>query len=855
MLGDTIPEKDQEEQVEFIKETQILPNDSDLFMISSKPITHSDTLKNTHSKTIPSLNQLEKKMISKSNKIANVLYADNTKSKQKKNIKKPVNNDSDVTFVTSKSIHGQKNSISIDSLTNDMSAVRIGKSIALPKQTASRNPFYFEPSSKKTPSSPFPSSKSTNSHTSHGKLPFDYTAKLPEKSIYKDSRAKELLQSVPIRKNNFHSSFISKPAATVFTGTEQVPLDVVQNLIDSVANPANDNDLQVEIPKGLQVTLKPHQINGLNWLVSREVGLTKGGILADDMGLGKTFQMIALIASQIPKSGPKTTLIIVPLALIDQWKQEILSKGLKNTQILVFHGPKRQELASIDTFERMDIVITTYNVIAKEYIPSKKGEGSSEQTSALFLTDWHRIILDEAHAIKNHTSKCANACFELNSSMRWCITGTPIQNSIDELYSYFKFLRFKYYSQKDIFRLRISGPIDKKKGDMNKAILELKSIFESLLLRRTKTQMIDGNAVITLPKCHIKLETLTFSDHERIVYDNLSTKLKSKIEKELEIQQANMEGFNSSKLNMMAFRLLLRSKQCCNHLSLVGIDLIGNENDKLEEVDSIENKKNLLVEVDDSQYSKLSKCNTDNDTIDDLANLISNMDIKPDNDSDIITNKCICCGKEIKHDEYRLTKCRDCQQVKELKSIIYSTKIDRMLEIIRENQKDGQKTIVFSQWTSMLDVVQVALKDERMNFVRYDGKMNIQQRDDCLSKFRKDSKCDVLLASLMCTSVGLNLTVASRIILLDLWWNPSIEDQAIGRVYRMGQKNEVIVTRLVIEDTIEQTILEIQETKRNLVQTTLTKNESDAKAGISTNDILNAFGISLSHIQKEKSKN
>ncbi|KAJ2994654.1 hypothetical protein HDV02_001393 [Globomyces sp. JEL0801] len=698
-----------------------------------------------------------------------------------------------------------------------MSAVRIGKSIALPKQTA-------------------------YSHTSHGKLPFDYTAKLPEKTIDKDSRAKELLKSVPIRKNNFHSSFISKPAATVFTGTEQVPLDVVQNLIDSVANPANDNDLQVEIPKGLQVTLKPHQINGLNWLVSREVGLTKGGYGYI------TFQMIALIASQIPKSGPKTTLIIVPLALIDQWKQEILSKGLKNTQILVFHGPKRQELASIDTFERMDIVITTYNVIAKEYIPSKKGEGSSEQTSALFLTDWHH----EAHAIKNHTSKCANACFELNSSMRWCITGTPIQNSIDELYN--------------IFRLRISGPIDKKKGDMNKAILELKSIFESLLLRRTKTQMIDGNAVITLPKCHIKLETLTFSDHERIVYDNLSTKLKSKIEKELEIQQANMEGFNSSKLNMMAFRLLLRSKQwyflsiilisSCNHLSLVGIDLIGNENDKLEEVDSIENKKNLLVEVDDdSQHSKLSKCNTDNDTIDDLANLISNMDIKPDNDSDIITNKCISCGKEIKHDEYRLTKCRDCQKVKELKSIIYSTKIDRMLEIIRENQKDGQKTIVFSQWTSMLDVVQVALKDELMNFVRYDGKMNIQQRDDCLSKFRKDSKCDVLLASLMCTSVGLNLTVASRIILLDLWWNPSIEDQAIGRVYRMGQKNEVIVTRLVIEDTIEQTILEIQETKRNLVQTTLTKNESDAKAGISTNDILNAFGISLSHIQKEKSKN
>lgn len=169
--------------------------------------------------------------------------------------------------------------------------------------------------------------------------------------------------------------------------------------------------------------------------------------MADEMGLGKTIQLIALIMARESRDEHTSNLIIVPLALIDQWKDEIAAKGSNSIRVLVYHGPKaRRQAFNLASY---DVVITTYQIIVKEWVDIKAkdaDEAAEMQTSSIFTTQWFRVILDEAHTIKNKSTKISRACAALNAEHRWCLTGTLIHNDIDDLYAIFRFLCVKAYS-------------------------------------------------------------------------------------------------------------------------------------------------------------------------------------------------------------------------------------------------------------------------------------------------------------------------------------------------------------------------------------------------------------------------
>jgi len=214
---------------------------------------------------------------------------------------------------------------------------------------------------------------------------------------------------------------------------------------------------------GMKVKLLPHQVDGVAWMIEKETGahnkrgkLPKGGILADDMGLGKTVQSIALILSNPrpdndlkPSAVSMSTLIVAPLALIKQWEAEINTKVSEShsLKVLVHHGPNRTE--SAHKLMKFDVVITTYQVVASEHANS----------TACFGVHWYRTILDEAHTIKNRNAKMTKACYDIQSHYRWCLTGTPMQNNVNELQSLIKFLRIQPYAELSSWNDSITGPI------------------------------------------------------------------------------------------------------------------------------------------------------------------------------------------------------------------------------------------------------------------------------------------------------------------------------------------------------------------------------------------------------------
>lgn len=244
------------------------------------------------------------------------------------------------------------------------------------------------------------------------------------------------------------------------------------------------------------------------------------------MGLGKTIQTIGLIVSTMAKGDEKKrmTLIVTPLALIHQWVEEIKTKTEANKlKVLKHHGSNRTRNAQ-DLYD-YDVVVTTYQVVASE----------AEESGPLFQLDWYRVVLDEAQQIKNRQTKSSLSCTALKSAKRWCLTGTPIQNNIDELYSLFRFLNIKPLSDYPTFKKNISIPM--QNGDVQIAMERLKAVLLATMLRRTKQYVNekdksdDNNSAISLqlPTKHRKDVLLSFHSHERALYELLLKRTKDTI--------------------------------------------------------------------------------------------------------------------------------------------------------------------------------------------------------------------------------------------------------------------------------------------------------------------------------------
>lgn len=371
---------------------------------------------------------------------------------------------------------------------------------------------------------------------------------------------------------------------------------------DEEIDPNEASSLQ---PEGLKATLMPHQLKGLAWMKKMEDGHNKGGILADDMGLGKTIQTIALmLARRSPQDAHKPTLIVTPVALMDQWKRELskLVRPRDSFTVTTLHGSGRSG-TPWSKIAHYDVVLTSYGTLSSELkrkltwedklkinpdcIKSKKDECAMLDDKAKF----HRVVLDEAHNIKNRSTKTAMAACRVNAEFRWCLSGTPMQNSVEEIFSLIKFCRIRPYNDWEKFNKDIARPLKAKyQAGQQRAMEKVQALLKAILLRRTKKSEIDGKPILNLPEKHTIENRAIFKDDELKFYKALETQTQIQFNK---FVKNGSIGQNYSK----ALVLLLRLRQCCCSPQLVinsadfviesgveGTDLVANAKELGEDV-------------------------------------------------------------------------------------------------------------------------------------------------------------------------------------------------------------------------------------------------------------------------------
>ncbi|KAK3717408.1 hypothetical protein LTR37_005797 [Vermiconidia calcicola] len=731
--------------------------------------------------------------------------------------------------------------------------------------------------------------------------------------------------------------------------------------------------------EGLKVKLLPHQVEGVAWMIDKEVGARKkagvlphGGILADDMGLGKTVQSISLILTNArpgPDAKPehpkqkmpgkevgKGTLVVAPLALIKQWEDEIKTKVLKThaLRVLVHHGPSRTKSAA--ELKKYDVVITTYQTLTSEHAGSNMDRSDGSRIGC-FGVHWYRIILDEAHSIKNRNAKATQAACALNSWYRWCLTGTPMQNNLDELQSLIKFLRVKPFCELPDWKEKITQPMKAGKGGL--AMKRLQYFLKAIMKRRTKDILKKEGALNFGGKANsknedgtekkgqgmqiVKREVVTvecdFDQAEQGFYDRLQNRADERL------QEMSKKGKNDY---IGALVLLLRLRQACNHPRLVEmamnkdkdamttgvgngsqtprkqnrvedgemdalaalmggvtveskqcdvcqVDLsaaemrggavrctecdadlkairdVGRKSKKVKTKKKQEERKvrNRRVVMDDSdeegegewiaggpeRHISLGKAGGTDDedaegggeTLGSIDSVRSASDDSGEDDSPPRTHRRRPVVKEESEDDEEEEDEDDSDSDAPIMAGLKpsgkgrdkpSTKIRRLLRILHTEVPE-HKTIVFSQFTSMLDLIEPHLRSSNLRFARYDGSMRPDERETSLRSLREDPKCRILLCSLKCGSLGLNLTAAARVVIVEPFWNPFVEEQAIDRVHRLNQTVDVKVYRLTVRSTVEARILELQEKKRELAAAAIEGGKAVGK--LSMKDILSLF--------------
>lgn len=618
---------------------------------------------------------------------------------------------------------------------------------------------------------------------------------------------------------------------------------------------------RAEQPEGMNIRLLPFQLEGLNWLLKQEDGEFGGGVLADEMGMGKTIQTIALFMTDTEK---RPNLVVGPTVALMQWKNEIEAHTHEGSlKVLLFHGANRSSEAK--DLEKYDVILTSYSVLEsvyrKEHYGFKRKDGVVKQKSPLHAVKFYRVILDEAHNIKDRTSGTAKAANNLQCEKRWCLTGTPLQNRIGEMYSLIRFLKldpfYKYFCTKcecsssewkfsdwrhcdicthspmlhtNFFNHFMLKNIQKYgiEGDGLTSFQHIRLLLNNVMLRRTKLERADD---LGLPPRIVEIRKDRFNDEEKDLYQSLYSDSKRKF---------NAFVAEGVVLNNYAniFTLITRMRQLADHPDLV-LKRVGT-NAVSQEVDGV-----IMCQLcdDEAEEPIESKC----------RHRFCRMCILEYMESYVGDEKNLECPvchiglsidlqqQALEVDEELFSKASIVNRIKlgthggEWRS---STKIEALVEELYKLRSDKHtiKSIVFSQFTSMLDLIEWRLKRAGFQTVKLLGSMSPQQRDKTIKHFMENTLVEIFLVSLKAGGVALNLCEASQVFLMDPWWNPSVEWQSMDRVHRIGQKRPIRITRFCIEDSIELKIIELQEKKANMIHATI--NHDDAAVSRLTPDDL-----------------
>ncbi len=483
-----------------------------------------------------------------------------------------------------------------------------------------------------------------------------------------------------------------------------------QELINKLTSSKNNN---YPIPQPYQQILREYQCQGYKWIMTMsEYGF--GGILADDMGLGKTLQMITVLENT--KSDHKVSIVITPATLILNWQDEI-KKFSTDLNVLCISGSLENRKKSIQQINNYNVIITSYDYLRRDYNLYKD-----------YCFEY--IILDEAQYIKNQATKNAKAVKELNGIHHFALTGTPIENSLAELWSIFDFLMPNYLFNYHYFKEHFERPIvrDEDKDVQHR----LKKMVEPFILRRTKQDVLDE-----LPdKIENNIKIAFSKDEEKLYIANLS-QINNKLKTTLDVKQID-------KFQILSMMTRLRQ---------------------------------------------------------------------------------LCCEPRILYNEIQEP----------------SSKMKACLDIIRKAKENNQKVLLFSSFTTSLNLIEKELRKEDISYYVLTGSTNKIKRHQLVNAFQNDNT-NVFLISLKAGGTGLNLTSASIVIHYDPWWNMSAQNQATDRAYRIGQTNNVQVYKLIMKNSIEEKIQKLQEQKQDLSNIFI-ENNNGSITKMSTNDIIALFSI------------
>ena len=448
-------------------------------------------------------------------------------------------------------------------------------------------------------------------------------------------------------------------------------------------------DSEYTPPESLQKTLRKYQRDGYRWLRTLD-GYGMGGILADDMGLGKTVQVLSYLLAMRESGQRLPSLIVCPASLVLNWEEEC-KKFTPQLHSVVVDGDAAHRAALVSQWEDADLVITSYDLLRRD-------EELYENQA------FYACILDEAQAIKNHTTQKYKAVCRVNSQVRFALTGTPVENRLGELWSIFSFLMPGYLPPYKTFCARFEKPIVQE--DDQNAVRRLNQLTGPFILRRMKSEVLRELPPKTENIRRIELET-----EQRKLY------LAAVVDAREKLRAAKPED------KMAVFAVLMRLREICCDPRLVADNWDGG-----------------------------------------------------------------------------------------------SAKLDACLDLVTEAVEGGHRILLFSQFTSMLDLLARRLDEAGVSHFTLQGSTPKPVRAELVRRFNQ-GEAGVFLISLRAGGTGLNLTAADIVIHYDPWWNVAAQNQATDRAYRIGQRNPVQVYKLIAQDTIEEKIVELQQAKQSLADT------------------------------------
>ena len=448
-------------------------------------------------------------------------------------------------------------------------------------------------------------------------------------------------------------------------------------------------DSEYAPPVSLQKTLRKYQRDGYRWLRTLD-GYGMGGILADDMGLGKTVQVLSYLLAMKQNGQTLPSLIVCPASLVLNWAEEC-QKFTPELSCVVVDGDAAHRAELAESWPAADLVVTSYDLLRRD---ETLYEGQ----------EFYACILDEAQAIKNHTTQKYKAVCKVRSRVRFALTGTPVENRLGELWSIFSFLMPGYLPPYKSFCSRFEKPIVQEEDQT--AVRRLNQLTGPFILRRMKSDVLKELPPKTENVYRIELE-----EEQRKLY------LAAVVDAREKLQAAKPED------KMAVFAVLMRLRE-------------------------------------------------------------------------------ICCDPRLIADNWEGG----------------SAKLDACAELVSSAVEGGHRILLFSQFTSMLELLAKRLDAEGISHFTLQGSTPKPVRAELVRRFN-GGEVSVFLISLRAGGTGLNLTAADIVIHYDPWWNVAAQNQATDRAYRIGQQNPVQVYKLIAQDTIEEKIVELQQAKQSLADT------------------------------------